>query len=152
MRVSRSTRYCLPVGLPIRLSIGLPICLALAIVLVAAPMTAAAQTPSIECDGQQYSFEDGLFGASAQKLVGAEWQEFCVPDNGETLTQKLTIKGDEIWCLSYHHITPDTQPYARQSWMINTEIGTLQITDYLRRDGGWLKQSQSRIKCEMPAD
>jgi hypothetical protein len=27
----------------------------------------------------------------------------------------------------------------------------LQITDYLRRDGGWLKQSQSRIKCEMPA-
>ena len=143
MRVSISIRDWLPIGLPIYLS--------LAIILIAAPMTAAAQTPSIECDGQQYSFEDGLFGASAKKLVGTEWQEFCVADNRETLTQKLTIRGDEIWCLSYHHITPDTQPYARQSWMINTEIGTLQITDYLRRDGGWLKQSQSRIKCEMPA-
>ena len=59
-------------------------------------------------------------------MTGAEWQDFCVPDNPETLSQKLIIRDDEIWCLSYHHITPDTQPFARQSWMLNTEIGTLQ--------------------------
>jgi hypothetical protein len=113
-------------------------------------MAAGAETSSIECDGKQYSFENGLFGATAKKMTGAEWRDFCVPDNSETLSQKLIIRGDEIWCLSYHHITPDTQPFARQSWMLNTEIGTLQIADYVRRNGGWLKQSQRRIKCQMP--
>lgn len=126
--------------------------LTLSVILVTASMTAKAQTALIECDGQQYSFENALLGASAKQLVSDEWQHFCVSDNRETLTQKLTIRGHEIWCLTYHHITPDTQPYARQSWMLNTEIGALQITDYLRRDGGWIKQSQHRIQCDMPAE
>ena len=123
----------------------------LAALLVAKTMAAGAETPSIECDGQQYSFENGLFGATATKLTGAEWQDFCVTDNPETLSQELIIREDEIWCLSYHHITPDTQPFARQSWMLNTEIGTLQIADYVRWNGGWQRQSQRRIKCQMPA-
>ena len=118
--------------------------------LVAKIMAAGAETPSIECDGQQYSFENGLFGATAKKLTGTEWQNFCVTDNPETLSQELIMREDEIWCLSYHHITPDTQPFARQSWMLNTEIGTLQIADYVRRNGNWLRQSQRRIKCQMP--
>ena len=122
----------------------------LAAILVAKTMAARAEAPSIECDGHQYFFENGLFGATAKKLNGAEWQDFCVPDNTETLTQKLIIREDEIWCLSYHHITPDTQPFARQSWMLNTEISTLQIADYVRRNGGWQRQSQRRIKCQMP--
>ena len=125
--------------------------LTLLVILVTSGMTAKAQTHSIECEGQQYSFENALLGASAKQLAGKEWQDFCVSDNRETLTQKLTIRDNEIWCLTYHHITPDTQPYARQSWMLNTQIGTLQITDYLRRESGWIKQSQHRIQCDMPA-
>ncbi len=135
MRILGSTRYCM----------------LLAALLVAKTIAAGAETPSIECDGQQYSFENGLFGATAKKLTGAEWQDFCVTDSPETLSQELIMRDDEIWCLSYHHITPDTQPFARQSWMLNTEIGTLQIADYVRRNGNWLRQSQRRIKCQMPA-
>tara|TARA_B100000575_G_scaffold41023_1_gene28644 strand:- start:358 stop:783 length:426 start_codon:yes stop_codon:yes gene_type:complete len=140
MCITASAKHYLP-------RCGLPI----AILLVANTIAAGAETPSIDCDGQQYSFKHSLFGATAKKMDGAEWQDFCVPENPETLTQTLTIREDEIWCLSYHHITSDTQPFARQSWILNTEIGTLQIADYVRRNGAWLKQSQRRIKCQMPA-
>ncbi len=136
----------------VRFSSSSKYCPLFAILLLAKTMAAVAETPSIECDGQKYSFENSLFGATAKKMAIVEWQDFCVSENPETLSQELIIRDEEIWCLSFHHITPNTQPLARQSWMLNTAIGTLQITDYVRHKSGWLKQSQKRIKCQMPDD
>jgi len=113
--------------------------------LSAIPVSASAAP--VECEGRQYMFEDGLFGASAKVLHGEEWRDFCVSQDPETISQDLKIHKDEVWCLSLHHITAESRPFARSTWMLKRSINVLQMTEYLQSTEGWQRQKSRRVKC-----
>ena len=106
-----------------------------------------AAGPGFECGGKHYAFEDGMFGGAAKIRRGTEWQDFCVSVDAETASQELVMRGDEVWCLTFHHITADTKPYARTSWVLNRRLGVVQQSDYIFSDGAWVRQSRQRVQC-----
>ncbi|MDA7792306.1 hypothetical protein N8979_00665 [bacterium] len=123
-----------------------------AAILISLSFEAQAATASIECSGHYYAFESGLFGSSAKVMAGNDWQDFCVSAEPNTLTHKLIIRDDEVWCLTHHHITPESRAYARSTWMLHRTIGTLQVTDYVLVNGAWVKQRQERTRCSTPSE
>ena len=109
--------------------------------------TATADIPALDCGGQQYKTHQGTLGGNAEHLIADEWQEFCVSPSPDTIRQNLTIKGDEVWCITHHHITADTAAFARETWLLNLGINVLQVKHYIRDGNGWRKLSQERIRC-----
>lgn len=114
--------------------------------------TATADTPALDCGGQQYKTHQGTLGGSAEHLVAGEWRDFCVSSSPDTIRQSLTVKGDEVWCITNHHITADTAAYARETWLLNLEIKVLQVKQYIRDGNGWRKHAQDRIRCDLLAE
>jgi len=121
-------------------------------ILVMSNSAAQAAEPVITCRGQQFIFEDGLLGGKVSVLRGEERLDFCKSSDPETSRQELVFRGDEVWCLTYHHITADSRPYARSSWLLNRQLGTLQTNEYLWVNGTWVRQTLERTRCHFEAE
>ena len=108
----------------------------------------ARSDDSLICGETKFVVEQGFVGGSVTAQTAAGATQFCVSDNPVVLTKKLSFRGQEVWCVTLHHLSFDSRPLAKQLWVLNRLSKKLYHYDYLFVDGIWHLQDKHHEICK----
>ena len=118
---------------------------------------AKAEALDIACGNILYTIERSWFGTDViindvkgENVVGnaITGRRYCQSNAATQMEAKLTVKGDEIWCVEKFYISMDSLPIAKSSRLLSLALGQVFEYDYLRKAGGWVKTDTRTINCD----
>ena len=115
-------------------------------------ITAARADTALRCGDTTYVIEKGFFGGTVTRRSGTAETPFCVSDDPAVLTKTLSFRDAEIWCVTLHHLSPNSRPLAQQLWVLNRLNRKLYMYDYVFADGAWALQQERFETCETATD
>ena len=105
----------------------------------------------ILCGDHRYFIETSWFGADVRIINindnAATDSPYCQSNAADQMVAKLSVNGDDIWCVKTFYISMDRQPIAKTSRLLSLDLGRVVEYEYLRRSGEWVKTDIRRIKC-----
>ena len=117
---------------------------------------AKAEVLDIACGNILYTIERSWFGTDViindvkgDNVVGnaITGRRYCQSNAATQMEAKLTVKGDEIWCVEKFYISMDRLPIAKSSRLISLALGKVFEYDYLWQSGGWVKTDRRTVTC-----
>ena len=105
----------------------------------------------ISCGEHRYFIETSWFGADVSIVnindsVAIE-HPYCRSNAADQMLAKLSVNGDDIWCVKTFYISTDRQPIAKTSRLLSLDLGRVIEYEYIRRSGEWVKTDIRKIKC-----
>ena len=105
----------------------------------------------ISCGDQRYFIETSWFGADVRIINindnAATDSPYCQSNAADQMVAKLSVNGDDIWCVKTFYISMDRQPIAKTSRLLSLDLGRVVEYEYMRRSGEWVKTDIRKIKC-----
>ena len=80
-------------------------------------INAARADTALRCGDTTFVVEKSFFGGTVTRRNGAVERPFCISDDPAVLTKTLSFRDAEIWCVTLHHLSPNTRPLAKQLWV-----------------------------------
>ena len=115
-------------------------------------INAARADTAMRCGDTTFVVEKSFFGGTVTRRNGAVERPFCISDDPAVLTKTLSFRDAEIWCVTLHHLSPNSRPLAQQLWVLNRLNRKLYTYDYVFADGAWALQRERFEACEVVAD
>ena len=128
--------------LPFIIAVGIGVC----------PASAADDgRHDISCGDHRYFIEKSWFGADVSIINindnAATEHAYCQSNATRQMVAKLSVNGDDIWCVKTFYISLDRQPIAKTSRLLSLDLGRVVEYEYMRRSGEWVKTDIRKIKC-----
>ena len=105
----------------------------------------------ISCGDHRYFIEESWFSADVSIINindnAATEHPYCQSNAAHQMVAKLSINGDDIWCVKTFYISMDRQPIAKTSRLLSLDLGRVVEYEYMRRSGEWVKTDIRKIKC-----
>ena len=105
----------------------------------------------ISCGDHRYFIETSWFGADVSIMNindnAATEHPYCQSNAADQMVAKLSVNGDDIWCVKTFYISMDRQPIAKTSRLLSLNLGRVVEYEYIRRSGEWVKTDMRKIKC-----
>ena len=105
----------------------------------------------ISCGDHRYFIETSWFGADVRIINindnAATDSPYCQSNAADQMVAKLSVNGDDIWCVKTFYISMDRQPIAKTSRLLSLDLGRVIEYEYMRRSGEWVKTDIRKIKC-----
>ena len=105
----------------------------------------------ISCGDHRYFIETSWFGADVRIINindnAATDSPYCQSNAADQMVAKLSVNGDDIWCVKTFYISLDRQPIAKTSRLLSLNLGRVVEYEYMRRSGEWVKTDIRKIKC-----
>ena len=105
----------------------------------------------ISCGEHRYFIETSWFGADVSIMNindnAAIEQPYCQSNAANQMVAKLSVKGNDIWCVKTFYISMDRQPIAKTSRLLSLNLGHVVEYEYIWRSGEWVKTDIRKIKC-----
>ena len=105
----------------------------------------------ISCGDHRYFIETSWFGANVSIINisnnAATEHSYCQSNAAHQMVAKLSVNGDDIWCVKTFYISMDRQPIAKTSRLLSLNLGRVVEYEYMRRSGEWVKTDIRKIKC-----
>ena len=116
------------------------------------PASAAnEENHDISCGDHRYFIETSWFGADVRIINindnAATDSPYCQSNAADQMVAKLSVNGDDIWCVKTFYISMDRQPIAKTSRLLSLDLGRVVEYEYMRRSGEWVKTDIRKIKC-----
>ena len=118
---------------------------------------AKAEVLDITCGNILYTIERSWFGTDViindvkgDNVVGNAMtgRRYCQSNAATQMEAKLSVKGDDIWCVEKFYISMDSLPIAKSSRLLSLALGRVFEYDYLRQAGGWVKTDTRTMTCK----
>ena len=81
----------------------------------------------ISCGDHRYFIETSWFGADVRIINvndnAATGHPYCQSNAADQMVAKLSVNGDDIWCVKTFYISLDRQPIAKTSRLLKPRIG-----------------------------
>ena len=128
--------------MPFIIAVGIGVC----------PVSAANEgRHDILCGDHRYFIEASWFGANVSIINindnAATKHPYCQSNAAHQMVAKLSVNGDDIWCVKTFYISMDRQPIAKTSRLLSLDLGRVVEYEYMRRNGEWVKTDIRKIKC-----
>ena len=104
---------------------------------------------TLRCGDRRYLIENGFFGKTVMQMTGTSKTPFCISDDPTVLTKTLSFNDKEVWCVTSHHLSPNSRPLAKQLWVLNTLSKKLYLYDYMFADDTWVLQQERIETCDV---
>ena len=105
----------------------------------------------ISCGDHRYFIETSWFGADVNIMnisdKAAIERPYCQSNAADQMVAKLSVNGDDIWCVKTFYISMDRQPIAKTSRLLSIDLGRVVEYEYIWRSGKWVKTDIRKIKC-----
>ena len=105
----------------------------------------------ISCGDYRYFIETSWFGADVRIINindnAATDHPYCQSNAADQMVAKLSINGDDIWCVKTFYISMDRQPIAKTSRLLSLALGQVVEYEYVWRGGEWVKTDIHNINC-----
>ena len=105
----------------------------------------------ISCGDYRYFIEESWFGAEVSIISindnAATEHPYCQSNASHQMVAKLSVIGDDIWCVKTFYISMDRQPIAKTSRLLSLNLGHVVEYEYIWRSGEWVKTDIRKIKC-----
>ena len=105
----------------------------------------------ISCGDHRYFIETSWFGADVSFMNindnAAIEHPYCQSNAGDQMVAKLSVNGDDIWCVKTFYISMDRQPIAKTSRLLSLALGHVVEYEYIWRSGDWMKTDTRNINC-----
>ena len=105
----------------------------------------------ISCGDHRYFIETSWFGADVRIINindnAATESLYCQSNAADQMVAKLSVNGDDIWCVKTFYISLDRQPIAKTSRLLSLALGQVVEYEYVWRDGEWVKTDIHNINC-----
>jgi hypothetical protein len=105
----------------------------------------------ISCGEHRYFIETSWFGADVSIMNindnAAIERPYCQSNTADQMVAKLSVKGNDIWCVKTFFIAMDRQPIAKTSRLLSLDLGRIVEYEYIWRSGEWVKTDIRKIKC-----
>ena len=105
----------------------------------------------ISCGDHRYFIAKSWFGADVSIINindnAATEHPYCQSNAAHQMVAKLSVNGDDIWCVKTFYISMDRQPIAKTSRLLSLNLGRIVEYEYMRRSGEWEKTDTRKIKC-----
>jgi len=105
----------------------------------------------ISCGDHRYFIETSWFGADVSILNindnAAIEHPYCQSNAADQIVAKLSVNGDDIWCVKKFYISMDRQPIAKTSRLLSIDLRRVVEYEYIWRSGEWVKTDIRKIKC-----
>ena len=105
----------------------------------------------ISCGEHRYFIETSWFGADVSILNindnAAIEHPYCQSNAADQIVAKLSVNGDDIWCVKKFYISMDRQPIAKTSRLLSIDLRRVVEYEYIWRSGEWVKTDIRKIKC-----
>jgi hypothetical protein len=105
----------------------------------------------ISCGDHRYFIETSWFGADVSIMNindnAAIAHPYCRSNAANQMVAKLSVNGDDIWCVKTFYISMDRQPIAKTSRLLSLALGRVVEYDYIWRSGEWMKTDIRNINC-----
>ena len=118
---------------------------------------AKAEVLDIACGNILYTIERSWFGTDViindvkgDNVVGnaITGRRYCQSNAAAQMEAKLSVKGDDIWCVEKFYISMDRSPIAKSSRLLSLALGKVFEYDYLWQAGGWVKTDRRTVTCD----
>ena len=107
----------------------------------------------ITCGDHRYLIKKSWLGADVSIINindnAATEHPYCQSNATRQMVAKLSVKGDDIWCVKTFYISMDRQPIAKTSRLLSLDLGRVVEYEYMRRSGKWVKTDIRKIKCDV---
>ena len=103
----------------------------------------------LKCGDRKYMVEKDFFGGTVMQMTGAAKTPFCISDDPTVLTKTLSFKDKEVWCVTSHHLSPNSRPLAKHLWILNTLSKKLYLYDYMFVADTWVLQQERIETCDV---
>ncbi|MDC0649214.1 hypothetical protein OAQ37_01730 [Alphaproteobacteria bacterium] len=105
----------------------------------------------ISCGDHRYFIEESWFSADVSIINiddnAATEHPYCQSNAAHQMVAKLSVNGDDIWCVKTFYISMDRQPIAKTSRLLSLDLGRVVEYEYIWRNGEWVKTDIRKIKC-----
>ena len=105
----------------------------------------------ISCGDHRYFIETSWFGADVSIINindnAATEHPYCHSNANHQMVAKLSVNGDDIWCVKTFYISMDRQPIAKTSRLLSLNLGHVVEYEYIWRSGEWVKTDIHNINC-----
>ena len=105
----------------------------------------------ISCGDHRYFIETSWFGADVRIINindnAATDHPYCQSNANHRMVAKLSVNGNDIWCVKTFHISMDRHPIAKTSRLLSLNLGHVVEYEYIWRSGEWVKTDIQKIKC-----
>ena len=134
----------------IRLFFLLPIIIAFGVSVY--PASAANEGGhNISCGDHHYFIETSWFVTNVSITNinddAATEYPYCQSNAADQMAAKLSVNGDDIWCVKTFYISMDRQPIAKTSRLLSLALGRIVEYEYIWRNGNWFKTDIRNINC-----
>jgi hypothetical protein len=102
---------------------------------------------ALTCGDTTYVVEKSFVGGVVMELTSASEAPFCISDDPVVLTKTLSFRNAEVWCVTSHHLSPNSRPLAKQIWILNTLSKKLYSYDYLFANNVWVLEEERIETC-----
>jgi hypothetical protein len=110
-------------------------------------------TRDILCGDHHYFIKTSWFSADVSVMnindsgnVATE-RPYCQSNPTAQIVAKLSVNGDDIWCVETYYISMDRNPIAKSSRLLSFTLGRVFEYDYLWQAGDWVKTDTQTINC-----
>ena len=100
------------------------------------------------CGETTFDVEQGFFSGSVTAINATGTTPFCVSNNPAELTQTLSFREKEVWCVTLHHVSLNSRPLAKKLWVLNRLSKKLYHYDYIFAEGSWVLHDKRHETCE----
>jgi hypothetical protein len=105
----------------------------------------------ISCGDHRYFIKKSWFGADVSIInindnVATE-NPYCQSNATQQIVAKLSVNGDDIWCVKTFYISMDRQPIAKTSRLLSLTLGHVVEYEYIWRSDEWMKTDIRKINC-----
>ena len=105
----------------------------------------------ISCGDHRYFIETSWFGADVRIINindnAATGRPYCQSNATDQMVAKLSVNGDDIWCVKTFYISLDRQPIAKTSRLLSLALRQIVEYEYVWRGGEWVKTDIHNINC-----
>ena len=105
----------------------------------------------ISCGDHRYFIEESWLSADVSIINindnAATEHPYCQSNAAHQMVAKLSVNGDDIWCVKTFYISMDRQPIAKTSRLLSLDLGRVVEYEYIWRSGEWVKTDIRKIKC-----
>ena len=105
----------------------------------------------ISCGDHRYFIKTSWFGADVRIINindnAATDRPYCQSNAADQMVAKLSINGDDIWCVKTFYISMDRQPIAKTSRLLSLALGQVVEYEFVWRSGEWVKTDIQNINC-----
>ena len=116
------------------------------------PATAADPgTRDISCGDHRYFIKKSWFGVDVSVMNindnAATERPYCQSSPAAQVVSKLSVRGEDIWCVETLFISMDRNPIAKSARLLSPSLRRVFEYDYLWKAGKWVKVDTSTINC-----